>query len=365
MLRRLAIILSSVAATLTAGEMLFRALPVSTATMVGYHVDPDIMTYLPGHAWTVSTGWDLRNPQRLRANNWGFASEIDFAPDARAVALVGDSFVESSMLDAAARPAAQLQDALGPARSVYGLGSPGTALLDHAQRIRLVSERFGVRDFIVWIGVGNALQTVCGTSNVHSRCLDPASLEPRTQRQPPPGALKRIARHSALLQYVFGQIKVDAQTVPRALWRREIPAEPAGKEPKRVDGEAKPAAAVAPQRDLDIVDAAIARFFADIEPYRQGRLIVVMGAVRGGSGTHERLRDRLLQGLRENRAEIVDLEPIFQQHRASSPLALEVGPYDAHLNALGVSLATRRVAAVLLGEVSASSTTGDTRDAAR
>jgi hypothetical protein len=190
----------------TVAEALLRALPVSTATMTDYHFDPDLRTYPAHHEWTVSTGWDLRNPQRLRSNNFGFAAHRDFDADPRAVALVGDSYVESSMLDAALRPGKQLEGELGGSRTVFAMGSPGTALLDYAQRVRFASERFGITDFVIWLERGDARQALCGSGNVHSRCLDRQTLAPRIERMPPPSAAKRALRHVALAQYFAGQL---------------------------------------------------------------------------------------------------------------------------------------------------------------
>ncbi len=186
-----------------------RLLPVSTATMTGYYGDPDLLVYPPDHYWTASTGWDLRNPQNLRSNPQGFASDIDFVPDVAALALVGDSYVEASMLRSQDRPATQLASLLRTPRPVYALGSPGTALLDYAQRIRWASQTLKVVDFVVWMEAGDVRQSLCGSGNVHSRCLDPQTLLPRIKRLPPPPTLKRWARHSALAQYVFGQLKLN------------------------------------------------------------------------------------------------------------------------------------------------------------
>ena len=48
-----------VAGFLLSCEALFRVLPVSTATMTGYYLDPYILSYPADHEWTASTGWDL------------------------------------------------------------------------------------------------------------------------------------------------------------------------------------------------------------------------------------------------------------------------------------------------------------------
>jgi hypothetical protein len=68
-------------------ELAFRALPVSTATATGYRIDPMILTYPPHKVISTSTGWDLKNPQRLHTNNLGFVSDIDFTLNPEAVVL--------------------------------------------------------------------------------------------------------------------------------------------------------------------------------------------------------------------------------------------------------------------------------------
>ena len=120
--------LLGVAGLLLACELALRALPVSTSTETGYYVDPLILTYRPHHAWTSSTGWDLRNAQRQRSNNFGFLASRDFEPDPAAVALIGDSYVEASMLPAHDRPEAQLEAAIGN-RPVFAMGGPGSSRL--------------------------------------------------------------------------------------------------------------------------------------------------------------------------------------------------------------------------------------------
>jgi len=333
--------------TLLALELLLRVLPVSTATMTGYHFDPDLLSYPAGHEWTVSTGWDLRNPQRLRSNNWGFASSRDFGVDPAAVALIGDSYVEASMLPAHDRPDAQLESLLGGAPKVFGLGSPGTALLDHAQRVRIASEQFQVTKYVIWLEAGDARQALCGSGNVHSRCLDPRTLEPRVERMPEPSTLKKIARHSALAQYFFGQLKLSPAQLVAAVWTRQIPEEPA-----RDEGGAAVRVTAVPvsvsTRSRDLVDAVVARFFGDVQPYLGGRFLFVVDGRRDGPAAVADAKDLergyLIERLRSHGVAVVDMEPIYAEHAARSRLSLEVGPYDRHLNGLGVRLVMTQVA---------------------
>lgn len=351
MLRTAAVAIAAALATVLAAEGVLQLLPVSGATKSGYHIDDAVMGYPPHHRFTVSTGWDLRNPQRLAANNWGFVSDTDFVPDPNAVALVGDSFVEASMLGQPQRPGAQLQAqlaALGQPRPVYAFGSPGTALPDHAQRVRLAHQRLGVRDFVLWVDAGDARQALCGAALAHSRCLDPQTLAPRTERQAPPGTLKQLARHSALLQYVFGQLKLDVGTLARTAFRREVPAEPGAA------ATAAPPAAPDPAvlaRRRAVIDAVVTQFFADVAPYRGGRLLFVVDGRRSAGEPQQALIDleraHLMARLREGGAEVIDLEPLYRGHMRRSRLSLEVGPYDTHLNALGVRTVMQAAAARL------------------
>lgn len=347
MARALILGLSGAAALLLGLELALRALPVSTATMTGYHHDPLIVTYPSGHRWTVATGWDLRNPQRLQANNMGFASSIDFVRDERAVGLIGDSFVEASMLDDPDRPAPQLGDALGRQRRVYAFGGPGSALLDYAERIRLASQALGVRDFVVLLEPGDVRQSLCGSGNIHGPCLDRHTLQPRVELQPAPSPAKQLFRHSALAQYLFGQLRVDAARLLRQALPGGAAAAASGAPP-----ETPQSAAARDTMVREVTDA----FFARIAPFATGRLVLIVNGRRerlGGAATApppDALaleRRAFIELARQRGATVVDAEPLFQQHWAASSLALEVGPYDKHLNRLGVGVLMRAAAQAL------------------
>jgi hypothetical protein len=338
-------LLFGVMATLVAAEGLFRLLPVSTATFTGYHHDPDLLTYPAHHHWRVATGWDLRNAQMLSSNNQGFVAEHDFVVDPKAVALIGDSYVEASMLDAADRPDAQLERQLG-GRTVYAMGGPGSSLLDYAQRIRWASQRFKVRDMVLLLERYDARQALCGSGNVHSRCLDRGTLAPRIVRQEPAGFLKRILRHSALAQYLAGQIKFR----PEVLWRAMFS--------HRSSETSAPASSVSTPPDLGKialvrrqVDAVTSTFFETVREHPVGRLVVLVDGRRQGSASGSELidleRTHLMTRLREGGAVVIDLEPVYARHAENSRRSLDVGPYDGHLNSLGIELAMREAARVL------------------
>jgi len=348
MLRSFGLWMTGVVSVVLALELLCRVLPVSTSTETGYYTDSLILTYPAKHRWVAATGWDLRNAQTLQANNLGYPADRDFVYNERAVALIGDSFVEASMLSAADRPGAQLERALGT-RPVYGMGAPGTALLDYAERIRFAHEKLGVRDFVILMERGDVKQSLCGSGNTHGPCLDAKTLAPRTETTPPPGAAKRVLRHSALAQYLAGQLRVTPQGLLAQLKPKWLQTPHRAPQPMAM----KTNSDVLQDSDRRKVDTVVAAFFERISPYVQGKLVVVLDSDRVGmySGplAPDPARQRFMDLARGAGAVVVDTEPIFAAHLATSPLKLEVGPYDGHLNALGVGLITK-AAAQALGE---------------
>jgi len=336
---------------LAGAELLCRVLPVSTATETGYYFDPHILTTPAHHTWTMSTGWDLRNAQRLRSNNFGFASERDFVPDRNAVALIGDSFVEASMLDERDRPGPQLERALGGSRAVYAMGSPGTSLLDYAERIRFAHQRFGIRDFVLLMERGDVQQSLCGSGNSHGPCLDEKTFAPRIELHAPAGGAKRLLRHSALAQYLMSQLKLSAQR----LWRQAVlQARPAATPLARhANQSAVPAASTLDMSVAPAIDAVTSSFFARIAPYREttGRLVIVLDSDRrriaGGMVSANAERERFMALARAAGAIVVDTQPPFVEQMRHSPLRLEVGPYDGHFNALAVGIIARLAADAL------------------
>lgn len=321
-------------------ELLLRALPVSTSTRTGYHIHPNILTNPPNHRWTMATGWDLRDVQHMRSNNHGFAAEHDFVPGSGAIGLVGDSYVEASMLPLADRPAAQLERALGGQRQVYAMGGPGSSLLDYAVRIRWAHQTLGLNDFVVLMESTDASQAVCGSGNVHARCLERSSLAPVTRHRPPSGALTDLLRGSALAQYLVSQLKFSpARLTQVSFWSSGAPAHDArGSTPAAIPA-AK--AATLSRRQLHIVERAVDAFQTELQGLQGLRLVFAIDMNRRNLEPGVQLPDEgyhLAQRLQAAGYAAVHGEATYREHQQTSPLRLDMGPHDGHLNALGVQL---------------------------
>jgi hypothetical protein len=334
-------ILLGVCVFLALAELVCRVLPVSTATKAGYHIDPRILTYAPQHRWRYATGWDLRFAQTIANNSHGFVADRAFTRNPNAVALIGDSYVEAASLDAADRPAAQLERALQGKRPVYAMGAAGTALLDYAERIRYAHEQFGVRDFVVLMERGDIEQALCGSGNVTSQCLDAQTLAPRTEPVPPPTALKLALRESAFAQYLASQLKLAPAKLTAQVFKRDVPGH----------GEHPAAAALTPAALNPAVDAITAEFFARTRPHVGGKLVIVVDADRQAlmqrRASVDPTRQRFITLARAAGATVVDTEEIFKPHYARSALSLDLSPRDAHFNPMGVRLLAAAMAQAL------------------
>lgn len=335
-------------------EALGHVLPVSSATLTDYYLDDAIITYPPNHRWTVSTGWDLRNPRSLQANNLGFVADRNFQPDSRAIAVVGDSYVEAGMLDAPYRPAAQLQALLGAGTPVYALGSPGTSLLDYAERVRFARTRLDVRRFVLVMEPGDVRQALCGSGNVHASCLDPQDLRPRTERLVKPSTAKRWLRHSALAQYLVGQLKLDGGRLLEMMRIGLGQAPDAGRAApatSRLNASATEAQRLLARRQA-VVNAVADEFMQRMRALDLQEWVLVADGRRRGSALSPDSepmleRDAFLARMRAQGVLVIDGEESFRAHEARGGHTLSVSPSDAHLNRDGVALLMGAVARVL------------------
>lgn len=337
MLRKLTLLTCGALACVALLEALLRVLPTSTYSDTGYHIDPLIITYRPHHRFRSSWGWDFSQPLNHSVNNLGFLSSRDFVPDARAVALIGDSFVDASMLPEQQRIGARLEQELG-GRPVYAMGGPGSSLLDYAERIRYGAEHLALREFVVVLERGDVKQSYCGSGNVHGPCLRRGSGAPATDLRPPAAMAQRYLRHSALLQYLLGHLRFNPEQRLRAGLAHLSFA---------------PAVASTPPKPYYAaeLERVMTKFFERIAPYRGGRLVMVFDCDRTALNRGEPDRDAArLAAMAQARAQgalVVDTQDSFGDYIARSGRHLEVSPLDTHWNREATRLVARDIAAAL------------------
>ncbi len=328
--------LAGIALALCTLELVLRCLPVATSSATGYYFDPLILTY-PAHAsFRNATGWRLSNSHVLHSNNYGFVADHDFGPDPHAVALIGDSYVEASMLPAADRLAAQIEHRR-PGHPVFALGIPGTSLLDYAERVRFAHARFLTTQFVVLLERGDVGEALCGSGNISAPCLDPQTLAPRIEKQPPPGLGKRILRHSALAQFLFSQLKLDPAHWLATSLRRMV----AAVSPAPATHAATPR--VDPLRiSQEAATRVVQTFFTRVHDCNGCRFILVLAP-----GWQEPARSTLLAAAEQEHVAVVDSQPFLDAYEHRTGLSMRVAPDDGHLNRLALGQIADRVVPLL------------------
>ena len=261
-------LLLGIIGALIAAEILLRFLPVSTSTETGYYISPSIITYPAHHQFVMATGWNLSNAHHHQSNNYGFLTHHDFLPNANAIALIGDSFVEANMLTEDERLNTQLENKLGN-RAVYAFGGPGSSLLDYTERARFAQEHLGIRDFVFIIELGDVRQTLCGSGNIHGPCLDPVTFSLRSEAQPKKASMaKKILRQSALAQYLFSQLRLKPEELLKKLFENTF--------------SKKTNTPLAPSHQLKVqkmcqsvaVDHVVSAFLSSLPKNKEGHLVL-------------------------------------------------------------------------------------------
>lgn len=322
MARKVTLALLGAFAVAIALEIVLRMLPTPEATLAGRYIDEFLTTYPPGHEFRTATGWSLLNPQHHRANEYGFIPDEKFAPSPDAVALVGDSLVEQSMLPVSQRLASLLREARNGA-PVFSMGVPGSSLFDYLERARFASRVLGVNTFWIVVETADIQQSRCGTGVYTDACLAGGSTITRVPKTPRSAFRDALAR-SALLQYFVGVLRLSPERLIQVF--RGPPQAP------RKDGD----------RALDQVSAedaaTIDRFLKEVTDWKDVRIGLVIDPGVGSLKRTDEFRDRRLRLLSE-RAVAAGI-PVVHPYRAladfsgSARLELRVGPYDGHWNVM-------------------------------
>ncbi len=328
-------------------EGALRLLPVSSATLVGHYIDPAIKTYPAHHRFTVATGWDLKNAQRHLTNNLGFVDTRDFTPDPQAIAVIGDSFVEANMLPPAQRIGPQLEALLhGPA--VYSMGVPGTSLIDYAHRARFAHDKLGIDRLVFVVETGDVRQMLCGSGNHDRDCIDKKTGRVKSIEAQPPGRLKQIARHSALAQYLFSQLRLDPSR-----WMRKARRRLSTDEATASDNHQQKVDPVSREQANTLVD-----YFLSTLPTTARPPVLLINTEEAAAGSAEaawHARDMDLLASKASQAGwiVVHLDAPFADWRERTGLSTSIGPYDGHWNTQGHRIAAQAVADALNARPSA------------
>lgn len=198
-------------------ELTLHALPVSTGYNLGaVDAQQPILRGQPHFAYTYSRAWNfqLRNSGVL--NNFGFRSSYDFAPDPRAVVVIGNSYIQADAID----PRDTLTERLGAMlhTPTYAVGVDGFSLADYLVAARWASASFDAHTLLVLLTAADLKHSCVPRLGQHYlRSSDGVISLALIERRSPSG-LKHLLNDSSLFRYIFDNLRVSANW-PKG-WRR-------------------------------------------------------------------------------------------------------------------------------------------------
>lgn len=337
-----------VAAVLLLLEGVIRVLPVIEGTYAAHpRMHWPVHTMIPDSEYTSSTSWNLRNVQRGRINNYGYASPHDYQPDPDGergeVAVFGDSYLESLMNPYRDTLSGRVNEHLASPRTVLNFGMSGAELPDYLGTAELVGREFSPEWAVFLITAGDFTRGFNAAPGYYEWDLKhspPIRLVPELQRS----TLSKYLRTVGLVRYLRGNLIFR----PGEFLKFQRGAD-------HVAGKVTCRDGILSKQDEQLVDAFVAGLPAALR-LPPARLIVVFDADRKaiyagqtpGCQTREQLaQQRLAQQLESAGIHVINSEPIFRRHFQSGLGPLDRAPLDAHWNPAAHRLIAAEVAAVI------------------
>jgi hypothetical protein len=290
--------------------------------------------FVRNQEYSFAMGWDLRHRVRGRTNVMGFLSPYQFDAVAKpAVALFGDSFTEGEMLAYGESLAGQLEAQSGGAIVPFNFGLSGAALPHYLGMAREMGARFQFDAAVIVVVPGDYLEGFEEKEGLYkwgrpgSELISLVPAAPRSR-------WKQIARESALVYYLRGNLKFNPSTLfARPGQRACAPRELAAADRERLSRyvEALPRAL---RLDAGRIVLAVNTNTKDI--YER---VDRPGAVRDGCPDVDALALAELRKLAAVRGiKVVEIGALLEHHYRAHRRPLDFRPADPHWNGVATTL---------------------------
>ncbi|KAB8054435.1 hypothetical protein GCN74_24765 [Janthinobacterium sp. FT14W] len=327
-----------VVATALVLEVVLQCLPVvSGLRMADSSSAVPFNRYLPGQPYVYSHGWALANARRGVTNAQGYNNSADFQEGA-AVLVLGDSFVESLMLDYADTVQGKLDQVLGG--KVYAAAGSGNGLADGLEMLRYYQPRLHPRTVLLFVDAGNLNGLLAPAQRGHSNFVVDGQAVSVAHNPYAESKVKRLVAHSALARYVYYNLKLSDWLLSKFQGGK-----PAG------------AAAAAP---AGAREAALEFYLAQLRQAGGAatRIIFLVDGERNllyepGHAKpqwHGDNRAFFLERARRHGYAVADMQPVFAQHWALRRERMDFLPMDGHWNKVAHALAAQQVLPLLAAD---------------
>ncbi|CDG84619.1 hypothetical protein GJA_4009 [Janthinobacterium agaricidamnosum NBRC 102515 = DSM 9628] len=297
--------------------------------------------YLPEQKYVYSFGWALDNARRGQTNLQGFTNSADFKDDAR-VLVIGDSFIESLMLDYPDTVQGRLDHALGGA--VYAASSSGNGLADSLDVLAYYVPRIHPRNVVLFVEPNDLSDILAPAVRGHSnfevshgavRVVHQAYTEPKA---------KLLVSRSALARYIYYSLRLPDWLSSK--WRslgRPAAASVAAAAATGPD----PARGAAVEYYLNRLQALGAASGINFVFLVDGDRKALYGPGQVAPGWHGDDRQFFIASAEKHGYKVADMQPVFAAHWAARQERMDFLPMDGHWNPVAHALAAQQVLPLL------------------
>jgi hypothetical protein len=296
--------------------------------------------FVPNQEYSFAMGWDLRHKVRGRTNAMGFLSPHQFDAAAKpVVALFGDSFTEGEMLAYAESLPGQLEAQSGGAIVPFNFGLSGASLPHYLGMAREMGARFQFDAAIVVVVPGDYLEGFQEKEGLYTwgkPGSELISLVPAARRS----RWKQIARESALVYYLRGNLKFNPSTLfarpgQEACAPRELAAADRERLSRYVDALPR-ALRLDPGRIVLALNTNTREIYERVD--RPGR-------AREGCPDVDTLALAALKTLAGQRGmKVVEIGALLERHYRAHRRLLDFRPVDPHWNGIATTLIAGEIA---------------------
>ena len=330
-------------------EAVLRLLPVSGSLQVQPVTERHpILHFAPNRDFVWSRNWNFSQVNSIHVNNAGFVNQQDYAVEdgAPAIAVIGDSFVEATIVPPGETLHARLADRFKGRARVMSFGASGAALsqylvwADHARRVYRPAA-------MIFVVVGNdfdqSLMKYKHAPGFHYFVEGPDGLK-LSRVNYDPGFWRRRLRHSALIRYLVLNVRIGrfASAIAKpADFIGNMPAHlsetvvaDAGRAVRAFLDQAPQAAGLSPEHIFFVVDGLRAALY-DAPALEQAT-----------NSYFVRLRKTFMDEANARGFTVIDLGPLFATAYARDGRRFEY-PDEGHWNGYTHGLAAQAAGAAL------------------
>ncbi len=324
-------LVAGIAITISALEVLFRILPVKTVHKFANNDVSEPVLRSNSTSLVEPIDWKFSQKYERKINNYGFVDDFDYIPKSQPIAVIGDSYIQSSMLPYSKTIQGRLAAKSGNKVPVYSFGIPMYSLAGYLGAAEYASKEFQPRAFIFLLNesdIHRSLEAYPGSYFLTDADLELKFKDDKGSR------LNRILSESALFRYLFVQIKFDPQKIIKAQFQSPkstpiLTQDRCQQISNRLLDLFAAKTTVTPQNTIFIIDSDRQSIYDRKPP----------------TNRHELLTFKNIATARGYR--VIDTQPTFQAEYQRTGKKLDFLPTDFHWNARAHQLAADLVDPIL------------------